>query len=171
MAWLHTGLRDGGFHALGIAEMPDLTHTSHHAKQIMIEARLQDLKGYKIPLWRSSNKAWIWKGAKLVTQVVCDCLLCREKSAKMCEQWMGSFPKKRITPHTKPFTTIFLGLIGPTILKSMTNMRAHMKIWPFFFICQATGDLHTQVPTTTAGTGSFSSLITLSLFKTQPRRW
>ena len=84
------------------------------------------------------------EGAKLVNQVVCDCFICRVKSAKMCKQRMGSFLEERINPNTKLFTAIWLDMLGTTIVKYMTNKRANMKVWPISFFSQATDALHTQ---------------------------
>ena len=36
-------------------------------------------------------------------------------------------------------------LLGPTMVKAMVNTRAHLKVWPIVFVCQATGALHIQV--------------------------
>ena len=54
-------LGKGAFYVLGVAELPILTHTSRHAKLIMIEVLPQDIKGAKISLWRSRTKAGIWR--------------------------------------------------------------------------------------------------------------
>ena len=58
---------------------------------------------------------------------------------------MGSFPEERISPNTKPFTSICINFLGPTMVKAMTNKRAHLKVWPIVFVCQATGALHIKV--------------------------
>ena len=58
---------------------------------------------------------------------------------------MGSFPEERINPHTKPFTSICIDLLGLTMVKAMANKRAHLKVWPILFVCQATGALNIQV--------------------------
>ena len=58
---------------------------------------------------------------------------------------MGSFPEEWINPQTKPFTSICINLMGPTMVKAMANKRAHLKVWPILFVCQATGALHIQV--------------------------
>ena len=58
---------------------------------------------------------------------------------------MGSYPEERISPNTKPFTNACIDLLGPTLVKAMTNKRAHLKVWPIVFVCQATGALHIQV--------------------------
>ena len=31
------------------------------------------------------------------------------------------------------------------MVKAMANKRAHIKVWPILFVCQATGALHVQV--------------------------
>ena len=58
---------------------------------------------------------------------------------------MGNLSEERINPNSKPFTDICLDLLDPTMVKVMTNKRAHMKVWPILFVCQATGALHVQV--------------------------
>ena len=58
---------------------------------------------------------------------------------------MGNFPEEMISPNTKPFTAIRIGLLGPTMGKAMANKGAHLKVWPILFVCQATGALHIQV--------------------------
>ena len=124
MGWRKTKgmLGKGSFHVLLVAELPILSHTSCHAKLIIIEAHLQDQRGEKITLWRSRMKL---------------------NSEKLFQQRIGSFPEESINPYTNPI--ILPGLLGPTIVKSMPNKRAYMKVWPIFFVCQATGALHSQV--------------------------
>ena len=41
---------------------------------------------------------------------------------------MGSYPEERFSPNTKPFTTICVNLLGPIMVKAMTNKRAHLKV-------------------------------------------
>ena len=80
---------------------------------------------------------------------------------------MGSFLEERIAPYTKLFTAICLDLLGPTIVKSMTNKR-------FGQSCSSARPLEPytpKLPTTTAGTHSLSSSITYSFFENCPRRW
>lgn len=58
---------------------------------------------------------------------------------------MGSYLEERINRATRLFTNICIDLLGPTMVKAMTDKQAHMKVWPIFFVCQATGALHTQL--------------------------
>ena len=58
---------------------------------------------------------------------------------------MGNFPEERISPNAKPFKAICVDLLGPTMVKAMVNKRAHLKVWPIVFVCQATGALHIKV--------------------------
>ena len=74
-----------------------------------------------------------------------NCLVCRAKAAILSSQRMGSYPEERISPNTKPFTNVGIDLLGPNLVKAMTNKRAHLKVWPIVFVCQATGALHIQV--------------------------
>ena len=112
---------------------------------IMLDAHKQDHKGARITLWRSQAKAWIWKGAYLATKLSRNYLICHAKAAILSTQRMGNLPEERINPDSKPFIAICLDLLGPALVKAMTNKRAQMKVSPIFFVCQATGALHTQV--------------------------
>ena len=138
-------LGKGAFKVLGVTELPILSHNSRLAELIMLNAHMQDHKGGKITLWRSRTKAWILRGADLATRIARNCLIYRAKAAHPSTQRMGSLPEERISPDTKPFTAICLDLLGPTLVKVMTNKRAHMKVWLFLFVCQTTRALHTQV--------------------------
>ena len=58
---------------------------------------------------------------------------------------MGALPEERCQLGAKPFTAICLDLLGPVVVKAMTNKRASMKVWPILFVCQATGAMHMEV--------------------------
>ena len=45
----------------------------------------------------------------------------RAKAAILSTQRMGNLPEERISPNSKPFTAICLDLLGPTMVKAMTN--------------------------------------------------
>ena len=119
--------------------------SSRHAMLLMIQAHREDHKGSKITLWRSRTQAWIWRGAKLASSVERECLVCKARKAEACQQRMGNLPEERIAVGTKPFTFVCLDLMGPILVRSMVNKRAHMKVWPILFVCQSTGALHIQV--------------------------
>ena len=58
---------------------------------------------------------------------------------------MGALPEERCELGAKPFTAICLDLLGPIVVKAMTNKRANMKVWPILLVCQATGAMHMEV--------------------------
>ena len=58
---------------------------------------------------------------------------------------MGALPEERCQPGAKPFSAICLDLLGPVVVKAMTNKRSNMKVWPLLFVCQATGAMHFEV--------------------------
>ena len=58
---------------------------------------------------------------------------------------MGALPEERCQLGAKPFSAICLDLLGPVVVKAMTNKRASMKVWPILFVCQATGAMHMEV--------------------------
>ena len=66
-------------------------------------------------------------GAKLASRVVKDCLYCRAQAAKLTQQRMSSYREERIAQYTKPCTVLCLDLLGPTMIKAISNKRANMK--------------------------------------------
>ena len=58
---------------------------------------------------------------------------------------MGALLEERCQPGAKPLSAICLDLLGPVVVKAMTNKRANMKVWPILFVCQATGAMHFEV--------------------------
>ena len=46
---------------------------------------------------------------------------------------------------TKPFMYICLDFLGLTLVNSMTNKQATMKVWPLLMVCQSTGAVHMEV--------------------------
>ena len=126
-----------------MAELPILSYTSLHEELLMSKAHRQDQKGARVTLWRSRTKAWIWRGPILVATVARSSLLCRAKQAKLTEQRMGDLPEEKVTVDSEPFFYVCLDLMGPMVVKSMTNKRAQMNVWPI--LSTDTPSIHTQV--------------------------
>jgi hypothetical protein len=54
-------------------------------------------------------------------------------------------PEEKTKYGQSPFTDIALDLLGPTVVKAMTNKRAKLKVWPLLIVCQATSVVHIEV--------------------------
>ena len=94
---------------------------------------------------RSRTQAWILGGRRLAKRIVNDCCKCRVVRARLIKQRMGELPEERVKTGYTPFADVCLDLLGPTLVKSMVNKRAKMKVWPLLIICQATGGIHMEI--------------------------
>ena len=74
-----------------------------------------------------------------------ECVYCRAKHPKLQSQQMGALPVERLSFESRPFQSVCLDLLGPTMVRAMTNKRATMKVWPIIFVCQSTGAVHCEV--------------------------
>ena len=130
---------------LGVEKLPILLPSSRLAELIMIEAHLENHDGAPGTLARSRTRAWIHRGRYLARKVASRCVHCRAAAACIQEQRMGALPEERCELGAKPFAAICLDLLGPILVKAMSNKRANMKVWPILFVCQATGAMHMEV--------------------------
>ena len=138
-------LGKGLMKVFGKAGLPIILPTTRMAELLMLRAHNHNHKQVTTTLWTSRSDAWIWQGRSLAKRVCQDCIKCRADKAVLLEQQMGDLPEERTDIGGKPFTTICLDLLGPMDCKAMVNKRAHMKVYPMVFVCQATGALHTEV--------------------------
>ena len=138
-------LGKGLLKVFGKAKLPIILPTTRMAELLMLRAHNHDHKQVTTTLWTSRSDAWIWQGRRLAKKVCQGCVKCRADKAVLLKQQMGDLPEERSNVGGKPFTTISLDLLGPMDCKAMVNKRAHMKVYPMVFVCQATGALHTEV--------------------------
>merc|ERR1711951_338174 len=111
----------------------------------MIQAHYRNHEGVSGTLAASRAQVWILKGRYLARKVVKSCVYCRMKHAKLQTQQMGALPVERLDVGSRPFQSICLDLLGPTLVRAMTNRRATMKVWPILFVCQSTGAVHCKL--------------------------
>ena len=73
------------------------------------------------------------------------CIYCHIKKVQLAEQKVGILPVERVAFKAPPFLAISLDLLGPILTKGVVNKRAHEKVWPVLFVCQASGAIHINV--------------------------
>ena len=82
---------------------------------------------------------------KLAEKVAKDCNWCVARGRKLQQQRTGDLPEDRFEVGSSPFSWVSLDLMGPMVVKGMTNTRATMKTWPLLIVCRSTGALHVQL--------------------------
>merc|ERR1712120_68975 len=130
---------------LGKENLPILHSKGRLAELLMIQAHYKNHEGVAGTLAASRAQVWVLKGRYLARKVVKNCVYCRAKHAKLQTQQMGALPVERLDMGSRPFQSICLDLLGPTLVRAMTNRRATMKVWPILFVCQSTGAVHCEV--------------------------
>ena len=111
----------------------------------MIQAHYRNHEGVAGTLATSRAQVWILKGRYLARRIVKECVYCRAKHHKLQSQQMGALPVERLNFGSRPFQSVCLDLLGPTMVRAMTNKRTTMKVWPIIFVCQSTGAVHCEV--------------------------
>ena len=130
---------------LGKENLPILHNKGRLAELLMIKAHYRNHEGVAGTLAASRAEVWILKVRYLARKVVKECVYCKAKHAKLQTQRMGALPVERLSVGSRPFQSVCLDLLGPTLVKAMTNKRATMKVWPIIFVCQSTGAVHAEV--------------------------
>ena len=130
---------------LGKENLPILHNKGRLAELLMIQAHYRNHEGVAGTLAASRAQVWILKGRYLARRIVKECVYCRAKHAKLQTQQMGALPVERLSVGSRPFQSVCLDLLGPTLVRAMTNKRATMKVWPIIFVCQTTGAVHAEV--------------------------
>ena len=145
-AWTCKGRLGKGLEKLfGEKNLPILTQKGRLAKLMMTAAHKRNHEGVAGTLAASRAHVWILKGRYLAREVVQECVYCRAKHHKLQTQQMGALPEERLNFGSKPFQSICLDLLGPILVRAMTNKRNTMKVWPLLFVCQSTGAVHCEV--------------------------
>ena len=128
--WTFKGRLAKGIESLlGKKNLPILTR-GRLAELMMMTAHNRNHEGVAGTLAASRSQVWILKGRYLARRVVRDCVYCRVKHHKLQNQQMGALPEERLNFGSRPFQSICLDLLGPTLVKAMTNKRTTMKVWP-----------------------------------------
>merc|ERR1712082_565561 len=130
---------------LGKENLPILHSKGRLAELLMIQAHYRNREGVAGTLAASRAQVWILKGRYLARKIVQACVYCRAKHSKLQTQQMGALPAERLSMGSRPFQSVCLDLLGPTLVRAMTNKRATMKVWPIIFVCQSTGAVHAEV--------------------------
>ena len=130
---------------LGKENLPILHSKGRLAELLMIQAHSRNHEGVAGTLAASRAHVWILKGRYLARKIVQACVYCRAKHSKLQTQQMGALPAERLSMGSRPFQSVCLDLLGPTLVRAMTNKRATMKVWPIIFVCQSTGAVHAEV--------------------------
>ena len=130
---------------MGKENLPILTSKGRLAELMMIAAYYRNHGGVAGTLAASRSQVWILKGRYLARRVVRDCVYCRAKHHKLQTQQMGALPEERLNFGSRPFQSVCLDLLWPTMVKAMTDKRNTMKVWPILFVCQSTGAVHCEV--------------------------
>merc|ERR1711888_104095 len=100
---------------LGKENLPILTRKGRLAELMMIAAHNRNHEGVAGTLAASRSQVWILKGRYLARRVVKECVYCRAKHHKLQSQQMGALPEERLNFGSRPFQSVCLDLLGPTI--------------------------------------------------------
>ena len=130
---------------IGPEELPILPTNCLLSKLLMVKAHQQAHHGGADTFFRSKSFAWIVRGRPLADRVARECKKCPILWKNHLQQQMGNLPPERLGFNEKPWTACAMDLFGPFLIKSMTNKRSEMKIWPVVFGCFNTGALHCEI--------------------------
>ena len=108
------------------------------------EAHEENHEGVASTLLRTRKKAWIMQGRRAVKKVLNNCVTCRKKRAKMCQQVMSDLPQER-TQRASPFEYTTLDLFGPFEMKDSVKRRTSKKVWGIVFCCMASRAVHADL--------------------------
>ena len=114
--------------------LPVIMGSTRVAELIMMAAHYKDHTGRDITQATARHEAWIINAKKLAKNIIKHCVRCRYLRKLLEQQKISELPDfvQIVCP---PFTNIGLDLIGPIIVKTMTNKRATMKVWVVLFLC------------------------------------
>ncbi|XP_077949972.1 uncharacterized protein LOC144389412 [Gasterosteus aculeatus] len=108
------------------------------------EAHEENHEGVASTLLRTRRKAWIMQGRRTVKKVLNNCVTCRKKRAKTCQQVMSDLPQER-TSRASPFENATLDLFGPFEVKDAVKRRTSKKVWGIVFCCMASRAVHADL--------------------------
>ena len=129
------GRASAGMHKFfGKNSLPVIMGSTRVAYLIMLEAHCRDHTGRDITLATSRHTAWIVNGKKLAKNITRSCLRCRFLRKRIEMQKMAVLPDILQVP-APPFSNLGIDLLGPIVVKSMTNKRSTMKVWVVLFLC------------------------------------
>ena len=133
---------------LGTDKLVVLSAKCRLAHLIMVHSHSEDHR--RDPgdaLYRSRKHAWIVNGRHLAKKVCRECAWCKHMNRTLCQQKMSDLPAQIFQIPTAPFTNITLDFMAPMMVKSMTNKRAKMKVYPLILACMNTGSIQMMIAT------------------------
>ena len=124
---------------VGTKFLPVLTPDSVLARLIVLKVHEEDhRKDVGHVLAGTRRYAWITGARRLIKRLVHNCMRCRVRSTRRCEQIMGELEPQAIQ-QSRPFQYVTLDLLGPLLVKGLgTERRRHFKVWAAVLVCNAT---------------------------------
>lgn len=107
-------------------------------------AHEENHEGVATTLLRTRRKAWIIQGRRTVKRVLNNCVTCKKRRAKMCQQIMSDLPPER-TKRARPFEYTTLDLFGPFEVKDAVKRRTSKKVWGVVYCCMASRAIHADL--------------------------
>ena len=144
--WKTMGRFRKGIHSiLGVSSLPILRPDSRLALLLIKESHEENHEGGKLTLWRTRHKAWIVRGRRPAEKIAKECVKCKARYAKKCEQKIGDIVPERMAYGRPTFSCVSLDFTGPTLVKPVGKARAQVKTWTIVFVCMTTGALHLEL--------------------------
>lgn len=122
---------------------PMILPPHHHVTRLIVEMCHRDAghSGTLHVLATVREKYWILRGQSAVGKILRECISCRQRSARVGEQWMADLPRSRVMAGHRPFHSTFVDYFGPIKVKLG---RSEHKRYGCIFTCMATRAIHLE---------------------------
>lgn len=108
------------------------------------EAHESNHEGVAATLLRTRRKTWVVQGRRSVKKVINECLICKKRRARFCQQVMSDLPQER-TNRANPFEYTTLDLFGPFEVRDAVKKRVKKKVWGVVYCCMASRAVHADI--------------------------
>ena len=124
--------------------VPLLPYDSWLSTLIARQAHRSGHEGVSATLLKMRKRAWVIRGRRLAQKIVDSCILCKKRTAKLCQQVMAELPPERTTPAA-PFEYTTTDLFGPYKVRDDVKKRVSIKVWGVAFCCMASRAIHAEL--------------------------